>query len=53
MRIANPARVDSDVVTVKILNWDEMLTAEDMKDILKAHEEREKGEYYKLEDAFE
>jgi predicted DNA-binding antitoxin AbrB/MazE fold protein len=53
LRIVNPARIDSDVVTVRILNRDEMLTAEDMKDILEAQEEREKGKYYKLEDAFE
>ncbi|MEA2074981.1 MAG: hypothetical protein U9O85_04535 [Euryarchaeota archaeon] len=53
LRIVNPARIDSDVVTVRILNRDEMLTEEDMKDILEAQEEREKGRYYKLEVAFE
>jgi len=46
-------KIESDVVTVRILNRDEMLTAEDMKDILEAHEEREKGKYYKSEEAFE
>ena len=53
LRIVNPARIDSDVLTVRILNRDEMLTEEDMKDILDAQEEKEKGRYYKLEDAFE
>ncbi len=53
LRIVKPAKIDSDVVTVRILNRDEMLTEEDMKDILEAREEREKGKYYKLEDAFE
>ena len=53
LRIVNPARIESDVVTVRILNLDEMLTEEDMKDILDAQEEREKGRYYKLEEAFE
>ena len=36
-----------------ILNKDEMLTEEDMKDILNAMDEREKGHYYKLKEVFE
>jgi len=35
-----------------ILNRDEMLTEEDMKDILNAMDEREKGHYYKLKEVF-
>ena len=35
LRIVKPAKIESDVVTVRILNRDEMLTEEDMKDILK------------------
>ncbi len=35
LRIVKPAKIESDVVTVRILNKDEMLTEEDMKDILK------------------
>jgi hypothetical protein len=31
LSLFNPARIDSDVVTVRILNRDEMLTEEDMK----------------------
>jgi len=53
LRIVKPAKIESDVVTVRILNRDEMLTEEDMKDILKAQDEREKGHYYKLEEVFE
>ena len=53
LRIVKPAKIDSDVVTVRILNKDEMLTEEDMKDILNAMDEREKGHYYKLEEVFE
>jgi hypothetical protein len=30
-----------------------MLMEEDMRDILEAQEDREKGKFYKLEDAFE
>jgi len=53
LRLVKPARIDSDVVTVRILNRDEMLTEEDMKDILEAQEERAKGHYHKLEEAVE
>ena len=35
-----------------ILNKDEMLTEEDMKDILNAMDERAKGHYYKLKEVF-
>ena len=35
LRIVKPAKIESDVVTVRILNKDEMLTEEGMKDILK------------------
>jgi len=52
LRIVKPAKIESDVITVRILNKDEMLTEEDMKDILNARDEREKGHYYKLEDVF-
>ncbi len=53
LRIVKPAKIESDVVTVRILNRDEMLTEKDMKDILEAMDEREKGHYYKLEEVFE
>ncbi len=53
LRIVKPAKIESDVVTVRILNRDEMLTEEDMKGVLKAMDEREKGNYYKLEEVFE
>ncbi|NAS89836.1 antitoxin [ANME-1 cluster archaeon AG-394-G21] len=53
LRIVKPAKIESDVVTVRILNKDEMLTEEDMKDILNAMDEREKGHYYKLKEVFE
>ena len=53
LRIVKPAKIESDVVTVRIVNRDEMLTEEDMKDILNAMDEREKGHYYKLKEVFE
>ena len=52
LRIVKPAKIESDVVTVRILNKDEMLTEEDMKDILNAMDERAKGHYYKLKEVF-
>ena len=52
LRIVKPAKIESDVVTVKILNKDEMLTEVDTKDILNAMDEREKGHYYKSKDVF-
>ena len=48
LRIVKPARIESDVVTVRILNRDERLTEEDMKDILTAMDERGKGNCCRL-----
>jgi len=53
LRIVKPAKIESDVVTVRILNKDEMLTEVDMKDIFNAMDERENGHYYKLKDVLE
>jgi predicted DNA-binding antitoxin AbrB/MazE fold protein len=52
LRIIKPAKIESDVIRVKILNRDEILTEEDMEDILEAMEEREKGNYYELDEVF-
>ncbi len=53
LRLLSPAKIKEDKVVVKIVNRDEILTEEDMKDIIEAVEEREKGHYYKMEDVFE
>jgi len=53
LRIVKPAKIESDVLTVKILNRDEVLTDEDMKDILEAIDEREKGECHSFDEVFE
>ncbi|HEC93148.1 MAG TPA: hypothetical protein ENI51_09185 [Candidatus Atribacteria bacterium] len=53
LRIIKPAKIESDELTVKILNRDEILTDEDMKDIIKAIDEREKGEVYSFDEVFE
>ena len=36
-----------------MVNSDEILTEEDMRDIIEAVNEREKGHYYKIEEVFE
>ncbi len=53
LRLISPAQIKEDKIVVKIVNRDEILTEEDMKDIIEAIEERERGHYYKMEDVFE
>ncbi len=53
LRIIKPAKIESDELIVKILNRDEILTDEDMKDIIKAIDERERGEVYSFDEVFE
>ena len=52
LKIVNPSKIQFDKVTVKILNRDEILTEEDMKDIIKAKSQREKEHYYTKKEAF-
>ena len=52
LRIIKPAKIESDVITVKILNRDEILTEGDMGDILEAMNEKEKGLFYELDEVF-
>ena len=52
LKIVKPGRIKSDVIKVKILNRDEILTEEDMEDILKAKNQREKGDYFTKKDVF-
>lgn len=52
-RILKPAKIESDIVTVKILNRDEILTEEDMEDILEALSERENGKFFEFDEVFE
>jgi predicted DNA-binding antitoxin AbrB/MazE fold protein len=52
LRVLNPSRIDSDLITVKILNIEEVLSAEE-EDLLKeALSDREKGKYHTLEEVF-
>lgn len=52
-KIVNPVEIDTDEITVHIVNRDEILTKTDMRHILDAISAREKGSYYKYEDVFE
>ena len=53
LRVLNPSKIDSDLITVKILNIEEVLNEEE-KDLLEeALSEREKGRYHTFEEVFE
>ena len=53
LRVLNPSNIDSDLITVKILNIEEVLNEEE-KDLLEeALSEREKGRYHTFEEVFE
>ncbi len=52
LRIVKPATIKSDKITVKIINRDEILTDEDVKDVLKAINEKNKGQTYSFNDVF-
>ena len=52
LRIVKPAKIEGDKIIVKILNRDEILTDEDVKDILKAINEKNKGKAYSFDDVF-
>lgn len=52
LRVIKPEKISSNIVKVKILNRDEILTEEDMKDVLQAMSEREKDKYYTLKEVF-
>jgi hypothetical protein len=53
LRVLDPSKIDSDLITVKILNIEEVLCAEE-EDLLKeALSEREKGKYHTFEEVFE
>ncbi len=53
LKLISPIKIKDDEIVVKIVNRDEILTEEDMRDIIEAVNEREKGHYYKMEEVFE
>jgi len=52
LRIVKPAKIEGDKITVKILNRDEILTDGDVKDVLKAINEKNKGKAHSFDDVF-
>jgi len=51
LRILDPSKIDSNLITVKILNMDEVLSEEE--DLLEdALCDREKGKYHTFEEVF-
>ncbi len=53
LRLIKPTRINSDTLIVNILNRDEILTEEDMEDVIEAVSQRENGKYYEMKDVFE
>ena len=53
LRLLAPVQIKNDKIVVRIVNRDEILTEENMRDIIEAMEERENGHYYRMEDVFE
>ncbi|ADD08842.1 antitoxin AF2212-like protein [Candidatus Aciduliprofundum boonei] len=53
LKLVSPVKIKDDKIVVRIVNRDEILTEEDMRDIIEAVDEREKGHYYKMEEVFE
>ncbi len=53
MKLVSPIKIKDDKIVVKILNRNEILTEEDLRDIIEAVNEREKGHYYKMEEVFD
>ena len=52
LRVLDPSKIDSELITVKILNIEEVLN-EDEKNLLKeAISEREKGKYHTFDEVF-
>jgi len=52
LRVLDPSKIDSDLITVKILNIEEVLN-DDEEDLLKeALSERAKGRYQTFEEVF-
>lgn len=52
LRVLDPSKIDSDLITVKILNIEEVLSAEEDDLLKEALSDREKGKYHTLEEVF-
>jgi predicted DNA-binding antitoxin AbrB/MazE fold protein len=52
LRILDPSKIDSNLITVKILNMDEVLSEEEEDLLEDALCDREKGKYHTFEEVF-
>ncbi len=52
LKLVGMPKIERDVVKVRILNRDEILTQEDTKDILNALKEKSEGKLSSFEDVF-
>jgi predicted DNA-binding antitoxin AbrB/MazE fold protein len=52
LRVLNPSKIDSDLITVKILNIEDILSEEEEDMLQEALNDREKEKYHTLEEVF-
>lgn len=52
LRVLDPSKIDSDLITVKILNIEEVLSDEEDDLLKEALSDREKGKYHPFEEVF-
>ena len=52
LKLVSPAKITSDRIFVRIINRDEILTEEDLKDIVEALKEHAEGKTKRLEEVF-
>jgi predicted DNA-binding antitoxin AbrB/MazE fold protein len=50
LRVLNPSKIESDLITVEILNLEEVLSGEEEDLLEEALSEREKGRYHTFEE---
>jgi predicted DNA-binding antitoxin AbrB/MazE fold protein len=52
LRVLNPSKIDSDLITVKILNIEDILSEEEEDMLQEALNDREKEKYHTLDEVF-
>ena len=52
LKLVSPIKIASERLFVRIINRDEILTEEDMKDVVKALQEHAEGKTKRLEEVF-
>ena len=52
LRVLDPSKIDSELITVKILNIEEVLSEDEENLLNEAISEREKGKYHTFDEVF-